>query len=269
MTKSTSWIIGIALCALALGQAGLTYRSPRTNPNLIINGAEGFIIPNKNFQLSGGVSIENKADKVTLSAKSVTGDLVKEGNQNIADHVRLKGGVVAKQAQEKGLLTLSGNEADYDLSGSENASVKVRGDVKIVFKGTQTGVADWSSSAWSATATLKRKAKKDENALVSASITGPLTYSGTSLSDKGTTKFSAKADQMSISKLGDGYEVKLTGNLEFNQSGPGDDESGEVTGAKTAYLELNEKNEVVRIRFSSENTGKIQTIKRKRGGTAR
>ena len=221
----------------------------------------------KKFEVTGGVKLESKTDKFTLTGDNINGDLVKEDKKTVADHIRVRGTVVFTQQQKNGSVIITGKEADYDLVNNELAKAVLRGGVKFDFTASDEKSGNSDISASSVEATFKRKTGKDEDSLVSANVNGPLSYSGISVSEKGKSTITARADKMTYEAKEGGAEMRLSGNLYFDQKGPGDDDSADVTGAQSVILTLNSKKEVVSIRMSSGGIGKIVTKIKRRAET--
>jgi lipopolysaccharide export system protein LptA len=265
--KALTLVAGFGIAGIVLAQGGFTYRSPKENPNLIISGKSGWVELDKKFEVTGGVKLESKPDKFILLGDRISGDLVKEKQQTVADHIQVRGTVLFTQQQQNGDVKISGKEADYNLLNADLARAVLRGGVKLDFTGTDAKAGSTDITASSVEATFKRKTAKDEDSLVSANMTGPVSYTGVGSLEKGKSTISAKADRMTYELKEDGAELKLAGNLYFSQKGPSDEESADVSGAQSVILTLNKAKEVVRVRMSSEGIGKIVTKIKKKGGS--
>lgn len=264
--KALTLLAGISITGLVLAQSGFTYRSPKVDPKLLISGKSGWVELDKKFEVTGGVKLESKTDQITMTGDRMNGDLEAEDKKSVANHVRVRGNIAISKAEKDGNMKITGSELDYDLLDATLAKAIVRGNVKLDFLATSAKAGDADLTASHVEAIFKRKTAKDESAVQALLVEGPLLYKGIGISEKGKTTITAKADRMSYEKKEDGAEMKLSGNLYFDQQGPGNEDSSDVTGAQSVILTLNAKREVVRIRMSSEGIGKIVTKIKKKGG---
>jgi lipopolysaccharide export system protein LptA len=264
--KALTLLVAAGLGGIVIAQTGFTYRSPKLDPRLIITGRSGWVELDKSFEVTGGVKLESKTDKFVLTGDRVSGDLAKENKKTVADHIRARGAVKLAQEQKNGNLTVKAAEADYDLVDATLAKLAMRGNVSLDFLATTEKSGNSDVTAKSLEAIFKRKPGKDEDSLVAFNVTGPVSYTGVSVSEKGKSTITARADRMSYEAQGEGAEMKLSGNIYFDQKGPEDEDSADVTGAQSVILTLNKAKEVVGIRMSSEGIGKIVTKIKKKGG---
>lgn len=264
--KALTLLAGIGIAGLVFAQTGFTYRSPKVDPKLTITGKQGWVELDKSFEVTGGVRLESKTDGYVLTANGVTGDLVKEGKQTQADHLRARGDVTLLKQDKGGTTNITAKEADYDLASATLAKATLRGNVKFNFASEDAKKGGSDIVATSVEATFKRKTEKNEDSLVSMSVVGPLSYSGITTVEKGKSVITARADRMTYETDTEGGTMKLSGNLYFDQKGPGEEDSADVSGAQTVILTLNKAREVVRVRMSSEGIGKIVTKIKKKGG---
>lgn len=264
--KALTLFMGIGIAGLVFAQSGFTYRSPKVDPKLLISGKDGWVELDKKFEVTGKVRLESKTDQIILTGEQMTGDLQTEDKKTIPNHVRVRGGVAFSSLQNNGYLNMTGSEMDYDLVNATFSKAVLRGNVKLDFVAISEKAGDADLTATKIEATFKRKAAKDESALESLKVEGPLVFKGISVSEKGKSKITAKADRMSYTKKGEGAEMLLSGNIFFDQKSEVDDDSAEVTGAQSVILTLNKAREVVSIRMSSEGVGKIVTKIKKTGG---
>lgn len=265
--KALTLLAAFGLVGFVLAQSGFVYRSPKVDPKLQISGKSGWVELDKKFEVTGDVKLDSKNDQIVMTGDRMTGDLEKEDKKTVANHVRLRGSVAVAKVEKNGNLTITGNEVDYDLIDSTFARAVLRGNVKLDFLATSATAGNADLTASKVEAVFKRKTAKDESALQSMIVEGPLSYSGISVSEKGKATITAKADRMNYEKKGDGAEMVLSGNLFFDQKGPEPDDSSEVVGAQSVRLTLNSKGEVVTVRMNSEKPDKIVTKIKKRGGT--
>jgi hypothetical protein len=267
--KALTLLTGCGLAGIVLAQTGFTYRSPKVDPQLQISGKSGWVELDKKFEVTGSVKLDSKTDQISMTGDRMTGDLAKENKKTVADHVRIRGGVTVSKVEKNGNLKITGNEVDYDLIDVTFAKATIRGNVKLDFLATTEKAGNADVTATKVEATFKRTVAKDESSLQALTVDGPVSYSGVSVSEKGKAVITAKADRMTYKKQGEGAEMLLSGNLFFDQKGPEDEDSAEVTGAQSVRLTLNAKGEVVTVRMNSEGIGKIVTkIKKKGGGKA-
>jgi cytoskeletal protein CcmA (bactofilin family) len=220
----------------------------------------------KKFEVTGNVRFDSKTDQIVMTGERMTGDLQKEDKKTVANNVRVRGDVAISSVQNNGFLNITGNEMEYDLVDATFAKAVLRGNVKLDFVSISEKAGDADLTAAKIEATFKRKVAKDDSALQVLKVDGPLVFKGVSVSAKGKANIIAKADRMSYEKKGDGAEMLLSGNIYFDQKGPEDEDSADVTGAQSVILTLNKANEVVGIRMSSEGIGKIVTKIKKKGG---
>jgi cytoskeletal protein CcmA (bactofilin family) len=264
--KALTLLAGCGLAGLVLAQTGFTYRSPKVDPKLMISGKSGWVELDKKFEVTGNVRFDSKTDQIVMTGERMTGDLQKEDKKTVANNVRVRGDVAISSVQNNGFLNITGNEMEYDLVDATFAKAVLRGNVKLDFVSISEKAGDADLTAAKIEATFKRKVAKDDSALQVLKVDGPLVFKGVSVSAKGKANIIAKADRMSYEKKGDGAEMLLSGNIYFDQKGPEDEDSADVTGAQSVILTLNKANEVVGIRMSSEGIGKIVTKIRKKGG---
>ncbi|MEI7576278.1 MAG: hypothetical protein WCK51_05245 [Armatimonadota bacterium] len=265
--KALALVIGCGLAALILSQTGFTYRSPKVDPKLSISGKSGWVELAKKFEVTGNVRLDSKTDQIIMTGQQILGDLQNEDRGTVANHVRVRGDVAISKVEKNGNLKITGNEMDYDLIDSSLARAVLRGDVKLDFLATTDKAGNADLTAAKVEATFKRKVAKDESALQVLKVDGPLVYKGVSVSEKGKANITAKADRMAYEKKGEGAEMLLSGNIYFDQKGPEDEDSAEVTGAQSVKLTLNAKGEVTNVRMNSEKPDKIVTKIKKKGNT--
>lgn len=265
--KALALLAGCGLAGLVLAQAGFTYRSPKVDPKLMISGKSGWVELDKKFEVTGNVRLESKTDQIIMTGERMAGDLQKEDKKTVANKVRVRGDVTISSVQNNGYLNITGSEMDYDLLDATLAKAVLRGNVKLDFVAISEKAGNADLTAAKVEATFKRKVAKDESALQMLNVDGPLVYKGVSVSEKGKANITAKADRMVYEKKGEGAEMVLSGNIYFDQKGPEDDDSAEVTGAQSVKLTLNAKGEVTNVRMNSEKPDKIVTKVKKKGNT--
>lgn len=272
----------LGLVTLAIAQAPFVIRDSKTNPTIYIEGLDGTIEPDNSFELSGKVVVKQITDGITMTCSKVTGKLVKVGSATEMDDVKLTGGVKVTKVSADSTVNVSGGSGNYDLKGdlrqitlNSNVSFGFVGtEAKKVGNATQKKDSDMTAHGSSVVTTFKKTKKagtqKEIAEIQSATLQGPITFSGTQISkvdDKiKTSKFSAKADKMTYSASGSAGspEIVLTGkNIEITQSG--DDDGIDVSGAKVITLTLNSSNEIVRIKFSSGGGEQVKTVYTKDG----
>ena len=296
--KRFQLVVFLGLFSLALAQKPIVYKDNANKPTMIIQGNQGFFAPGENFELSGNVQIRRISSsgdstvETLMTCAKASGNLVRVNNKMEVDSVRMTGGIQFVQKGENRSTTASGDSAEYDLKDGLR-EVNVNGGVEISFdsQSTREAIKDgkkesakissiMSTTSRSATLTFKSKLddkKKEITELQSAVIRGPIQFNGTQLvkdaAGEKQQKVFAKADKMTYLISGESgkREVKLEGNLEFRQN-DGVGEGSIVEGANTVVLQLNEKNEILKLRFKSESPNQVVTTitknnsKGKKGG---
>lgn len=294
--KRFQLVVFLGLFCLASAQKPISYRDNAKNPSVSIQGNEGYLIPGESFELNGNVQLRRiNADsdakvETLLTCAKATGLIVKLNKKTEFDQVRMTGGIEFTQKGKKGVTTATGTSGEYDLKEGGAREVTINGDVKIGFAGqekndatktTKASIVDSTMSTTSRSATITFKTKLDENKkqvseIQSATVRGPIQFNGTKLSKDADgekrIKVSAKADQMryTISGENGSPEVRLEGNLEFRELG-GDD-GAVVEGASLLILQLNDKNEIIKLKFKSGAGQQVTTTllkmdsKGKKGG---
>ncbi len=296
--KRFQLVVFLGLFSLALAQKPIVYKDNAKKPTMIIQGNQGFFAPGENFELSGNVQIRRISSRgdstveTLMTCAKASGNLVRVNNKMEVDSVRMTGGIQFIQKGENRSTTASGDSAEYDLKDGLR-EVNVNGGVEISFdsQSTREVIKDgkkesakissiMSTTSRSATLTFKSKLddkKKEITELQSAVIRGPIQFNGTQLikdaAGEKQQKVFAKADKMTYLISGESgkREVKLEGNLEFRQN-DGVGEGSIVEGANTVVLQLNEKNEILKLRFKSESPNQVVTTitknnsKGKKGG---
>jgi hypothetical protein len=296
--KRFQLLVFLGLFSLAAAQKPIVYKDNAKKPTMIIQGNQGFFAPGENFELSGNVQIRRLSSsgdssvETLMTCAKASGNLVRVNNKVEVDSVRMTGGIQFVQKGENRSTTASGDSAEYDLKDGLR-EVNVKGGVEISFdsQSTREAIKDgkkesvktsstMNATSRSATLTFKTKIdekKKETTELQSAEVRGPIQFNGTQLVKDATgekqQKVFAKADKMTYSIRGESgnREVKLEGNLEFRQNN-GVDEGSIVEGANTVVLQLNEKYEILKLRFKSEGSNKVETTitkigsKGKKGG---
>jgi hypothetical protein len=263
MKKSTVWIV-LGMSAFAIAQQRLVFKDRKKDPNIRIEGNKGMVVPDKNFEISGNVVVENYAQKLIMTCNQAVGDLIKIKNKSDFDNVVLTGAVVVKQADNEQTTLLKCAKANYNLQGNQMVKLVLTRDVYISFYSSDTAKSDAVVTGSSAVAIIDRSEDAGEDKVQSLELQGPVLYKGKQFVQDGTGKgivrnFTVKADRLTFTK------ARLIGNLEIQQTDDGID-TAEVTGAQVAILEFDNKNVVTRIRFSSEGQGQIRTVLKKRGG---
>jgi hypothetical protein len=296
--KRFQLLVFLGLFSLAAAQKPIVYKDNAKNPRLIIQGNQGFFVPGESFEISGSVQIKQMSTDGTkvetlMTCTKASGNLTKVKDKVEVDQVRLTGGISFTQKGENSSTTASGDSAKYDLNG-ELREVTVEGDVKISFDGNSKKVltnadgqkvqskvsSTMTTTSRSATLVFKTTTsdKKVQIAeLQSAVIRGPIQFNGSQL-DSGSPgaklqKVFAKADKMTYTNSGESKnpEVRLEGNLEFRRL-DGADEGASVEGATLLILQLNDKNEITKLRFKADTGQQVKTTiskvdsKGKRGG---
>ncbi len=297
--KRFQLVVFLGLFSLALAQKPIVYKDNAKKPTMIIQGNQGFFAPGENFELSGNVQIRrisstgDSSVETLMTCAKASGNLVRVNDKMEVDSVRMTGGIQFVQKSENRSTTASGDSAEYDLKDGLK-EVNVKGGVEISFDSQSTRETTkqdgkkesarissiMSTISRSATLTFKSKLddkKKEITELQSAVIRGPIQFNGTQLvkdaAGEKQQKVFAKADKMTYSISGESgkREVKLEGNLEFRQN-DGVGEGSIVEGANTVVLQLNEKNEILKLRFKSESPNQVATTitkvnsKGKKGG---
>ncbi len=296
--KRFQLVVFLGLFSLALAQKPIVYKDNAKKPTMIIQGNQGFFAPGENFELSGNVQIRRISSsgdstvETLMTCAKASGNLVRVNNKMEVDSVRMTGGIQFVQKGENRSTTASGDSAEYDLKDGLR-EVNVNGGVEISFdsQSTREAIKDgkkesakissiMSTTSRSATLTFKSKLddkKKEITELQSAVIRGPIQFNGTQVvkdaAGEKQQKVFAKADKMTYLISGESgkREVKLEGNLEFRQN-DGVGEGSVVEGANTVVLQLNEKNEILKLRFKSESPNQVVTTitknisKGKKGG---
>jgi hypothetical protein len=262
--KALALLAGCGLAGLVLAQTGFTYRSPRVDPKLTISGKSGWVELDNKFEVTGSVRLESKTDQIIMTGERMTGDLQKEDKKTVANKVRVRGDVAISKAEKNGNLKITGSEMDYDILDATLAKAVLRGNVKLDFLATSDKAGNADLTAAKIEATFKRKVAKDESALQVLNVD---VYKGVSVSEKSRANITARANRMVYEKKGEGAEMILSGNIYFDQKGPEDDDSAEVTGAQSVKLTLNAKGEVTNVRMNSEKPDKIVTKIKKKGNT--
>ncbi len=296
--KRFQLVVFLGLFSLALAQKPIVYKDNAKKPTMIIQGNQGFFAPGENFELSGNVQIRRISSsgdstvETLMTCAKASGNLVRVNNKMEVDSVRMTGGIQFVQKGENRSTTASGDSAEYDLKDGLR-EVNVNGGVEISFdsQSTREAIKDgkkesakissiMSTTSRSATLTFKSKMddkKKEITELQSAVIRGPIQFNGTQLvkdaAGEKQQKVFARADKMTYLISGESgkREVRLEGNLEFRQN-DGVGEGSIVEGANTVVLQLNEKNEILKLRFKSESPNQVVTTitknnsKGKKGG---
>ena len=286
--KRFQLLVFLGLFSLAAAQKPIVFRDSAKNPKVTIQGNKGFLIPGLgpkepgSFELSGSVQIKRVIEKeeTTMTSDKASGIFFKLNGNAEVDKVRMTGGVQFTQAGKKGTTVVDGASAEYDLKEGLK-EVNVSGQVKISFAGesekesvgkdgkkTVSKVHSTMSST-SKSATITFKSKLDENKkeyfeVQSAVMRGPIQFEGLQLVKDADIeklqKVSAKADQMRYTVFGASKhpEVTLEGNLEFHvANGTGDGST--VEGGNSLVLELNEKGEIVKMKFVAEEGKQIKS----------
>ncbi|MBS1702200.1 MAG: hypothetical protein JST12_11105 [Armatimonadetes bacterium] len=267
--------VALAMAGLAFDQGHrLTYKNPATNPRIQVEGDNGFVEPEKTFELSGNVLIKQNEQKLTVTCAKAVGDFVKVDKKTDVDNVHLTGGVRAEQIGKKGKTIATGNKADYGIKGALRY-LNLTGSVRVDFAGseeveekpgqksTKTSNTVFTASAGELTFQKVKGSDGNETYEVqTADVTGPIQFDGTQVTTTGgkTThqKLSVSAKRLTFERKDGGAEIKLSGDLVIHQEDDG--EGPEITGAQTLVATLNEKNEIVKLVFSSEGIGKIKTV---------
>ena len=284
--KRFALFVLVGVVALAAARDRLTFRDSKKDPHVQIEGDNGFFIPDKSFELTGKVIIQQLKDKFTLTCDKATGELGKINGSMEFNKVHLTGSVTATQVGEKSSFAASGSKADYSLNESSR-ELAMSGGVNIDFSGssevkpsTPGKALILRNSAMNVKASntvinFKKvmKEKKEVIEVQTATVEGPIDFHGTQTdksSGKTTNqKFSAKADKMTYAIKGESgeREVKLTGNLEIHQADDNGD-GPDITGARTLVLQLDDQFNIVKVRFSSDGAGQIKTVftKSRKGG---
>ncbi|MEI7984303.1 MAG: hypothetical protein WCI55_01645 [Armatimonadota bacterium] len=296
--KRFQLVVFLGLFSLALAQKPIVYKDNAKKPTMIIQGNQGFFAPGENFELSGNVQIKRISASGDLTVETLmtcakaSGNLVRINNKMEVDKVRMTGGIQFVQKGENRSTTASGDSAEYDLKDGLK-EVNVNGGVEISFDSQSTRetkkdgkkesakiTSTMNTTSRSATLTFKSKLddkKREFTELQSAVVRGPIQFNGTQLvkdaAGEKLQKVFAKADKMTFTISGESgnREVKLEGNLEFKQN-DGIGEGSIVEGANTVVLQLNEKNEILKLRFKSESPNQVATTitkinsKGKKGG---
>lgn len=271
--KRLPLIVFLGLFSLALAaQKVITYRDSAKNPHLIVQWNEGYLVPGEDFELSGNVQIKrldntgtNGTVETLMTCAKATGKMVKIGSKTEVDDVKMTGGVHLTQTGRISTTEASGNSMTY-LMKSGDREVNLNGDVKIDFAGAETVKGVKSNSKMTTTAShanlifaVKSDGKKEYAEVQTATINGPINFTGYKVGDGGKTqKVAAKADKMTYTHSVDGKpQVTLEGNLDFREL-EGDD-GAVIEGANIVVLTLNDKNEIVKLKFSSGSSGQVKT----------
>ena len=286
--KRFQLLIFLGLFSLAAAQKPIVYRDSTKNPKVVIQGNKGFLIPGigpkepGSFELSGSVQIKRLSEggETLMTCDKATGTFYKLNGNTEVDKVRMTGGIRFSQGGKKETTVVDGDSAEYDLKEGFK-EVNVTGQVKVSFEGEsekavigkngKKGVVNTNStmSTTSRSAMIAFKSKSDENKkeyseVQSAIMRGPIQFNGLQLmrdaNGEKLQKVSAKADQMRYTVYGASKhpEVTLEGNLEFHVAdGTGDGST--VEGGNTLVLELNSKNEIVKMKFVAEEGKQIKS----------
>jgi hypothetical protein len=275
--KRFQLVVFIGLFSLALAQKQITFRDSVKNPHIIVQGNQGFLVPNEGFELAGNVQIKRIEDGGTgkvetlMTCAKATGTFNKKTGKTEVDNLKMTGGIQFTQTGKKGSTSATGDSAEYDLKDGLRI-ININGDVKVSFEGDSEKKTDKKTvekihstmSTSSQAATLTFRSKKDANGkeiseVQSAIIRGPIQFNGTQLAGEKLQRVSAKADKMTYTILGESKapEVRLEGNLEFREL---DGEDGAVIeGATLLILQLNDKNEIVKLQFRSDKINPVRT----------
>jgi hypothetical protein len=279
-------LFSLSIARDPLGQKPILFRDSAKSPHITIQGNKGALIPGESFELSGNVQIKRLEEggtgkvETTMTCAKATGKFRKRANSSEKTEVEsadLEGGVQFAQSGSKGTTLASGDNATYKLNDNLR-EINLNGDVKVSFAGeevkagTKTAGASKTNSTMSTSsksATLIFKTKKDSknrdvSEIQSALVRGPIEFSGVQIvkdtEGQKLQKVFAKADQMTYTVAGESNspEVRLSGNLEFRQLDGGDD-GAVVEGATLLILQLNEKNEIVKLKFSADAGKQVKT----------
>ncbi len=281
-------IVLLGLFSLAVAQKPIVYRDNAKSPKVTIQGNKGFLIPGigakepGSFELTGSVQIKRviNGEETTMLAEKASGVFYKANGNTEIDKVRMTGGMQFTQGSKKGTTIVDGDSAEYDLKDGAK-EINITGQVKISFNGDTENVtmgkdgrktiskvhSTMTSVSKSATITFKTKLddkKKEYSEIQSAIMRGPIQFSGVQLvreatGDK-TQKVTVKADQMryTINGASKHPEVTLEGNLAFNAADEKDDGSV-IEGGNSLVLELNEKNQILKMKFVAEEGKQIKS----------
>lgn len=270
-------IFGLAMCFLAVAIVAdkrLTYVNRRKDPTVRLEADRGLVIPDENFILEGNVIVDNIAGNVRMNCDSATGKFVKSNGRTELNEVRMTGNFKLVQTSPEGNKTAATAEkGTYDLVDSKLVDVSLTGSVNANLLSVNPKKSDFTVKAQRGTARLDRTEKERDKQLVSATFSGPLTFSGYQLEPDEKSKkvvrkdVDGKANQLTFTRNGTSGrpEIRLVGDIEFLEK-TDNDETGFVTGAQVAILELNAKNEIVKIRFSSDQKGQVKTVVKPSGG---
>lgn len=279
-------IVFLGLFSLAVAQKPIVYKDNAKEPRLIIQGNQGFFVPGESFELNGNVQIKrisgsgDSSLETLMTCSKASGTLVKINGKMEVDNVRMTGGIKFSQTSVNNSTVATGDSAEYDLKDGLR-EINVKGGVEISFGGKGTtekpkkdGKKEliqinsvMSTTSQSATLTFKIKIddKKREVAdLQSAIVRGPIQFNGTQLtkdaSGERQQKVFAKADKMTYTISGESGkpEVRLEGNLEFRELDSADG-GAVVEGATLLILQLNDKKEIIKIRFRSDEGKQVKT----------
>ena len=283
-------IVLLGLFSLALAQNPIVFKDRAKNPHIVIQGNDGNLDYVEGlFELTGNVQIKRIDDKsnveTMMTCAKATGKILKIGTKSEIDKVRMHGGLHLTQSGKNFSTVTSGDTGEYDLKGDQR-EININGSVKISFEGDSAQKSGKTHSNMNATArsatidflTKQDTNKKDITEVQTAVIRGPIEFGGVQLvkDDTGehTKRVIAKADEMRYTISGDEMkpEIRLIGNIEFHEVDAGDN-GAVVEGGKLLVLVLNEKNEIIKLKFSAAPGEQVKStyikttpVKAKKGG---
>ncbi len=276
--KRLQLIVLLSLFSLAVAQKPIIFRDNAKNPKVTIQGNQGFLIPGNgptapgSFELTGNVQIQRAIEgaETIMTCGKATGIFFKKNAVTEVDKVRMTEGIHFTQKGKASSVDATGSSADYDIKDSLK-EITINGDVKVSFEGTSDGTttkkdgsktpnktnSTMTTTSKSATITFKTvidDKKKETSEIQTAIVHGPIHMTGVQLirdaDGEKLQKVTARADQMRYTISGDSKnpEVTLEGNLELQNV----DATGEVAtveGGDRLVLELNKKNEIIKLKF--------------------
>ena len=266
--KRFQLVVLLGLFSLAIAQNPIVFKDRAKNPHIVIQGNDGNLDYAEGlFELTGNVQIKRIDEKsnveTLMTSAKATGKITKSGGKTEIDKVRMLGGIHLTQSGKSFSTILNGETGEYDLKGDQR-EVNINGSVKISFEGDSTQKTSNTHSNMSATArsatvdfsTTHDANKKDVTEVQSAVIRGPIEFGGVQLVKDDTgehiKRVIAKADEMRYTISGEEKkpEIRLMGNIEFHEVDAGDN-GAMVEGGKLLVLVLNDKNEIIKLKFSA------------------
>jgi hypothetical protein len=276
--KRLQLIVSLSLFSIAVAQKPIIFRDNAKNPKVTIQGNQGFLIPGNgpnapgSFELTGNVQIQRaiKDAETLMTCGKASGIFFKKDGTTEVDKVRMTDGIHFTQKGKTSSVDGTGSSADYDIKDTLK-EVTISGDVKVSFEGTAEGSttkkdgtktpnktnSTMTTTSKSATITFKTvldDKKNETSEIQTAVVRGPIHMTGVQLvrdaDGEKLQKVTAKADQLRYTIRGDSKnpEVTLEGNLEF-QSVDATGEGATVDGGDRLVLELNKKNEIIKLKF--------------------